>query len=369
MKTIMNFQKLKKEYSALNFTIKYIFGCFLFFCCAFVLLKYPDKSANGVKQGIELCLSALIPTLFPFMILSNCVINSGLIHINVPFISKLMNILFRLPGESAPVIFLSMIGGLPVGAKMIQALYEKGSLTKNQSRRMMCFCINSGPAFIISTVGWFMLGSKELGMIIYFSVVTSSLTVGILSRFLAEGTDTYYEDNIKERKLNDNFLHISLVNSSKAMIEICSWVIIFSAISELVGQLNISENTSLFLKCILEITNGSKIACENFSVPVVAGVIGFSGICAHFQLIGTMLKIKMKYKMFLVARIIHGSLSIIYCNLILNKFPIVSETFSAGVRPEKSGTSASVITSLFMILMALLLIIGDDFKLKKQSKN
>lgn len=368
MKTAINLKKSLKGYLPFIFVIRYILGAFALFALAFILLKFPETSADGVRNGIDLCLAILVPTLYPFMILTNVFVNSGIINKTPDFIRKIMNCLFKLPGECACVIFFSMIGGLPVGAKMAQKLYERKTLTADEGQRMLYFCVNPGPAFVISSVGYYMLGSKEIGLLIYLSLVASSLTLGIMTRFINNGTE-YIKVNKKYNAYNKNIFQASVSDASKSIITVCSWVVAFSCITEIIEKLSVSDTAKIFLQCITEMTNGCRISAENFSVPIIAGVIGFGGVCAHFQLMDSIIAMKMKYKYFLVGRILNGSIATLYCSLLLKWIPIANETFSAGVRPNERGMSASFFVSLLMILMAVLFIIGDDYSVKRKEKS
>ncbi len=366
MKISAIYRKTTKDYLSYLFIVKYIAGAFLLFSLAFILLKFPENSADGVRNGIELCLEVLVPTLYPFMIISNIFINSGIIDRTPLIIRRVMNYLFRLPGECASVILFSIIGGLPVGARMTHKLYDKKVISLNQSQRMLYFCINPGPAFVISTVGHYMFGSKEIGFLIYISLVASSLTVGIMSRFLNDDKEPIRLNN--ENIYNKNILQSSVSEASKSIITVCSWVVAFSCITEIIAKLSVSETTKIFLQCITEMTNGCRISAENFRIPIVAGVIGFSGICGHFQIMDSIAAVNLKYKYFLAGRIINGSIATIYCSFLLKWFPIADETFSAGIRPNEKGMSASFLVSVFMILMAALFIIGDDYSIKRGKK-
>ena len=367
MKTVLRLKNTFKDHLPFFFVVRYSAAAFLIFALAFALLKFPEKSASGVRNGIDLCLDALVPTLYPFMILTNVFVNSGIIERTPAFIAKIMNRLFRLPGECASVIFFSMIGGLPIGAKMTQKLYANNTITADQGQRMLYFCVNPGPAFVISTVGYYMLGSEKIGLIIYLSLIAASLTLGVITRFIAKNEDLV-QKNSSDDIYSKNIFQASVSDASKSIISICSWVVAFSCITEMIEKLNVSQTTKIFLQCITEMTNGSRIASENFSVPIIAGVIGFSGVCAHFQLMDSIVALKMKYKYFLVGRIINGSIATVYCSLLLKWFPVANETFSAGIKPSERGMSASFLVSAMMIIMAILFIIGDDYSIKRKGK-
>ena len=69
---------------------------------------------------------------------------------------------------------------------MISQLYENNSLSASQAKRMVWFCINSGPAFVVGAVGTTMLSSKKCGILLFASQTLAALIIGFFSRFFAE---------------------------------------------------------------------------------------------------------------------------------------------------------------------------------------
>ena len=354
-------------------TLSVVFGyipmCFLLFFSAFLLMKFPTVAAQGISDGIDLCLGTLIPTLFPFMIVSTLMIEQRIFD-NVPkSIQQFSEFVFAVKGSCLAVIILSLIGGLPIGCKITNQLYEKRKISASQGRRMMLFCYCTGPAFTVATVGIFMLSSKNAGYILYASVVLSSLTIGILSRFFEQEDGVYLTETEYDKK---NQFSINLVrsvsDSSKAILNICAWVIIFSCIGKLTEILPINENTRFFLGCILEVSNGAYIASGNMPLPIIAGIIGFGGLCGHCQVMPYVIKLHLKYKYFLVARIINGALSVIYCKVLLEIFPVGYEVFSIGTLPSESAFSVSSAVSIAMLFSAGLFLIGYSTAIKIKTK-
>ncbi len=354
------------------FIMRYMLSAFAIFLLAFMLLRFPSYSADGVKKGISLCLESLVPSLYPFMIVTDIFISSKAAEIRSVTVGRLCKFLFRLPASAMPVILLSFIGGLPVGAKMSAELYERGLISKEQCARMLCFCINPGPAFVISAVGVSMLGSQSAGLIIYISLVLSSFIIGVASRFFVSPDENLFiaEKSICNESQTGNMIEKSVIRSSKAVLAVCSWVVAFSCLGELISVFALGEGMKSFLLCISEMTRGCFTAAGRYPVPIVAAVIGFSGICGHFQIMGEMKKCFLKYKTFLVCRIINSGLSAVICGFLLKLFPVASETFSVGVKPDSATTSGSVMLSVLMIVMAILFVLGDDYRVtgKKQKK-
>lgn len=361
--------KMKERKNYTFFILKYTAVCFAVFSVAFILLRFPEKAGRGVSEGINLCIYTLIPSLFPFTVLANFCVESGLTERKNKLLGKITRLLFKLPSECASVIFFSLVGGLPVGAKMTQSIYEKGIITKKQGQRLLLFCMNPGPAFAVSYVGYKLLGSKEMGMIIYLSVILSSLLLGFLTRFIFEDEcEPSYSVRVKESNFSSAF-YTATVKGAKTLFEVCAWVILFSCINSLTEYFGLSDGTLLFVKSISEMTQGCKIASESLGIPAIAGIIAFGGICAHFQVSSALIKLKLPYKYFLCARIIASSFAVIICKGILCLVPVASETISLGTKPVRSENPASFFLSVMMILMSVLFLIGDDYKLKRKEKS
>ena len=339
------------------------------FFVMFMLMRFPEASAQGVSDGIDLCLGTLIPTLYPFLVVSSLLTQTGIINrLSIPF-NKVTNLLFRLDGNCFGVIIMSMIGGMPVGCKMASELYENGSITRSQSRRMMLFCFCCGPAFIIGSVGIFMLSSKSAGIILYASVVLSAIIMGILSRFFEE------DDNVRHHCINQDAsqpFSLALVKATSAgtsaMLSICSWVVLFSCINRLVEIMPMGDSAKFFLYCILEVTNGVRISAGYLTLPLIAGIISFGGICSHCQVMPYIVKVHMKYKFFLVSRIVSAALSVIICNLLLEIFPVTYDVFAMGTLPSKTATGFSVSLSVAMMFMAGLFLLGDSTVILRNAK-
>lgn len=133
------------------------------------LFTNPHIVAAGIKNGLMTSYCVLIPSLFPFLIISSFILKSNLSYYISKPLRGLTRILFKLPACTGATILLSLIGGYPIGAKLISILYDKQEITKSQAERMLCFCVNSGPAFLISAVGAIMLNSVKIGFFLFIS--------------------------------------------------------------------------------------------------------------------------------------------------------------------------------------------------------
>ncbi len=358
-------------YKKYVFYFRYLVAIFIICFISFMLLRFPETAGQGISDGIDICLGTLIPSLYPFMIVSSLIINMNIFRFFDRHFSKITKLIFALPGKCLGVIFMSLIGGFPIGGKMTKDLYESGEISRSQAKRLLMFCVNPGPAFAISSVGFYMLGSKKIGLIIYLSLIISSLTVGILSRFVVEEDNSYFTQKLD---FNTSSFSDSLVKSvssgSVSMLSVCAWVITFSCINRLIEITPLSAGFKFFLYCILEVTNGCLSSCGNLPIPIIAGIISFAGFCTHFQIMSAINTVKLKYKHFLACRIFSGALTVIICNFALKLFPVSYDVFSMGTLPQQATFGKSAGVSIGMLAMCGIFLIGDSFyiKIKKKSK-
>ncbi len=369
----MTFANIIKSVRAPEKTVyyKYSVSIFIIFTFAFLLLRFPETAGQGISDGVDVCLGTLIPSLYPFLILSSLVINLNITALFEKYLSRPTEVFFKLPGKCMSIILLSLIGGFPVGGKMTKEMYERGELTVSQAKRLLMFCVCPGPAFTISSVGFYMLGSKKAGLIIYISLIMSSILLGFLTRFFAE--DEPYSGTVYKENTSICFsdaLVKSVSSGSASMLSICAWVIIFSCINKLVEILPIDNGIQFFIYCISEVTNGCLVSAGNLPIPIIAGIVGFGGICTHFQIMSAVTAVKLKYKYFIIARIISGGLAVFICKILMHYFPVSYDVFSYGTLPTEFSSGVSVPISLGMLIMCAFVMLGDNINIsiKKRLK-
>ncbi len=266
-------------------------------CC--VLLTWPNAAASGISRGVGICSSIIIPSLFPFLVLAGFIVKSGLCASIGRRLERPTRFIFGLPGYCAPGILISLIGGYPAGGIAVGELARQGLITRKQGRRMLSFCVNGGPAFIISAIGAGMLGSVKYGVMLYTAHVAASLLIGLSLRL---GSDT--EDN-KNSVINVASVSASRTSAASAFVEsvgsacysllvMCGFIILFASLLSILDAsgaaakfqavlVNILRNiwpegtlkdiVSCIFPCLLEVSCGSVEAARIGSeAPLLLGI-------------------------------------------------------------------------------------------------
>ena len=254
-----------------------------------LFLCFPDRAREGVRAGLSLCGSVLVPALFPVSVLSGCLIRTRSSPGNGAWAERWMQALFGLPGAGALPLLLGMLGGFPLGAQLAATAFETGQLTKDEAARLGGLSNNAGPAFLLGAAGT-ILGSPALGGLLFGIQLIACIITGHLFR-----RPTKRPAAVK-RKSSDCFLSLGSVlprcmgESAVAMLRLTGAVVFFQALTACLGAiLPLSALPSLCQAAIsatLELTGGLALlkSEQAFAVlPLAAALIGWGGFCVHLQ--------------------------------------------------------------------------------------
>ncbi len=348
--------KLKKEY----------FSSAIIICFIILMFKFPVAIKEGVNDGLNICFYTIIPSLFPFMTLSTYIVKSNVFSPIYKLFSIPVRIFFKQPACAVSVIIMSMIGGFPVGIKMANDLYMKGQITNEQAQRLCLFCMNAGPAFIISAVGTNMLKSQKAGVIIYTSLCISSLISGIISSSVAEKSNDKNKINTK-KPLQLPSISASVTDSLHSILSICAWVVLFSAVTSCLEIFKLPENAFLCFTPLFEVTKGCTLLCDKVSMPIISAIIGFGGICVHCQVLEFIKNMELKYIYFFISRVLNGVLSGIVTYLILIFIPVETDVFSNSDIITSYSFSFSY-SAFFVVIFMCVIMVFDIDRYKKYDK-
>ncbi len=146
------------------------------------LLRYPVESAAAAREGLALCLETVLPSLFPFFVLSSLLVQSDAPRLLSHALARFMYPLFGVSGAGVSALVLGLLGGYPVGARTVAALYERGGIGREEAEQLLAFCNNSGPGFFLGVCGTAVFGSVRAGAYLYLIHVGAALLTGVLLR-------------------------------------------------------------------------------------------------------------------------------------------------------------------------------------------
>ena len=330
----------------------------MIFCVSFLLMLmiFPSLFSAGVRKGLTLCAETMIPSMFPFFVLSSFMTRSGMIDLIGRKTDGIFKKIFALSGKSGSVFLLSLFSGFPVGAKTVSSLLDRKEISENEAQRLMLCSVNAGPAFTVSAVGAAMMSSKKAGIIIFFSLSVSSVIICFLSRFIIEKDLTFLP--VCNKNSYENFsssLINSVSDSTVSMLSVSGWIVLFSCICSVAESIEFFEKNSLLFRSVFEVSIGCEEAGGQGNIPLVTAVIGWSGLCVHCQVFSAVIKSKMKKRLFFISKILHSALSMVVCDLLLKVFPCSVSVFANSASAVESFYSSAPAAAGLLLMGAILI--------------
>ena len=272
---------------------------------------------ESVSFSISIWKDNLFPSLFPFFIISNLLLQYGFVEKISILFKYIMPTVFHLPKEASFPLIISLFSGFPSGAKTTTDLVKDKVLTKEQGARLLTFTHYSNPLFILGFIGNILLGNKSLGFIILISHISSSLMVGVLfrPRKMESANKPQILTNKKEIPSLGSALRNSIFDSLNTMFLLLGIVTIFLILTTITSKLfSYGPITNGLVAGLLEMTQGVKIV-STLPLSLLAKAIlmtifiSFGGMSVHIQVLSIISEAKIKYKYFFMARILHALLA------------------------------------------------------------
>ena len=344
----------------------------------FLLFVYSGTAVNYMKKGLLLCATALIPSLFPFMIISELIIKSGIGQKLSRLFRLPMRLLFGVSGSASSALILGALCGFPIGTLTLVKMLDKSEIDKRELERIMTFCNVPGAAFIISTLGASLLGNIKLGILIYASILISSVIIGITCRFIYKKDRPRSQAvcSVKARITATDFTD-SVRSSTLSILNVCAYVLFFSTLVGCIGstitKFNLPEAMLSAIFGIFEMSSGvasaSALPNREHAVIMSAFIAGWSGISVHFQLISVASGRNISFKPYLIAKIFQGTLSALITFLAIKIFPDLLKSYSTVFLPQLDK-EIGVYTSLSLALfLACALFLSFNWIKKRKIQN
>lgn len=324
------------------------------------LITDTQVCLDAARNAIALCADTVIPSLFPFFVCSGLLCVLGFSTLCSHFLSPVMRPLFNLPGTGALTLFMGILSGYPVGAATTVDLYKTGQCTKTEAERMLAFCNNSGPMFIIGVVGSSCLGSEVAGWYLYISHIISALLVGVVFRFYKSNltVDRTLPPALEQTKKTTVFSLGGVIDSSVfSILKVCGFIIFFAVFVKALP-------TSPFLYSFVEITGGIKFLSQSntaFTLPFISFFLALSGISVLFQVFAIIQPFGISLRPYMAGKLLQGILSFIITCILLKCFPLAMETFAenavlSSLTPVSLSFSSVVISLIAVFLLICIMI-------------
>lgn len=254
-------------------------------------------AAQGASAGIALCIRTVIPSLFPYFVLTGLLIRLIGSGWNLSIPERLCGI----PEGSGILLLTGFLGGYPAGAACVAQHVRIDGLNKGDAERMIAFCNNPGPAFIFGMAGS-VLGSSGKAAIVWIILIMSSLlTAMVLPGKSAE------KCRLLQRKSDNTVMHQALISTAT----VCGWIILFRMILAFADRWVLwllPKQIQVLFAGILELSNGcvrlTLVENENIRLILLSVMLSLGGICVTMQTQGVIASAGLSVRKFVIGRLI-----------------------------------------------------------------
>ncbi len=293
------------------------------------LIAFNPNLSASVLDGINLWFACVLPSLFPFFIITACFSYLKITGKLSKRLSPLTNKLFRVNGSVGYALFMSIISGYPMGAKVVSDLKNSGVLSNSESVRATALCSTSSPMFLISSVGIFMFNSVKFGGVLFLSHMLAVLIIGIIFSFYKrKDKPTDFADSISPQKI-ENLLYETVYSAVISALVVGGMITLFYLITQILLSVNALNPIISAVNCVVdnqhlskglvlglfECTQGLKCISlagnSAITLACCAFVSGFGGLSVIMQSLVYLKGAKIKTAPFLLAKLLMAVISFI----------------------------------------------------------
>ena len=345
----------RRSFNFIVFSIKKNVLSIIFILFTISLVIFSTSNLVATKNGLLLWANSVVPSLFPFFIATELLSYTNVISLLGSYLNFLMRPLFNVPGEGSFPFIMGIISGYPTGAKIVSDFKNKGICSDIEAERLLAFTNNSGPLFIIGTVGISLFGNSQIGLLLFITHLLSCITVGFIFRFWKRNKNDKFDSNkyfdLYQKKTADisslgQILGTSIKSATSTIVLIGGFVVLFSVIISIINNSGLlyllckfinpffkimhinPEFSSGFICGLIELTNGVSIIANlpekaiSVNIVICAFLLGFGGISVILQVFGIISAANISIKPYIIGKLLQGIFAAFYAYMLIYNFAI-----------------------------------------------
>ena len=316
------------------------------------LLIFSNSNLSSAKTGLSLWANSVVPSLLPFFIATELLGYTNIISLLGKLLNKFMKPIFNVPGEGAFPFIMGIISGYPMGAKIVSNLKSQGIFTNEEAERLLAFTNNSGPLFIIGTIGIGLFKNTTIGILLFITHILACLTVAFLfrfwkssKRFEKKGDSPLFSQTPVSISNLGEVLSSSIMSAINTIFLIGGFIVLFSVIISILENSSILDWLAHLIQPILnifsipfsyangiftgllEVTNGvcnvANITNKSISTNIIicSFILGFGGISIMLQILSIISKAKISIKPYIIGKFLQGIFAATYTYIFIYTIP------------------------------------------------
>ena len=204
-------------------------------------------------------------------------------------------------------------------------IFRSGQLTAREADALLPACVCSGPSFVILAVGQSMLGSAELGVLLFLAQVAAGyLSAALLARL--GGTLGSMAHPALPTASQPLRLDGIIAQASQTYLKLCGFVLFFRMLAAGAGE-SLPSGAGVLCAMLLEVCSGCDLAAKSgrFASMLCCAALSVQGLSVLMQ-VRTICPPEMTLRPLYRARLLHLPLSLLVFYLLLPQR--AQETFS-----------------------------------------
>ncbi|MCQ6559147.1 sporulation integral membrane protein YlbJ [Paenibacillus mendelii] len=334
---------------------------------ALLLAIFPAAALHASIRGLSIWWEVLFPALFPFFVISELLLGFGIVHFFGTLLDPLMRPLFRLPGIGGFVVTMGYASGYPVGARLTAQLWEQRLITRVEGERLVAITTTSDPIFLIGAVSIGFFHNAALAPLLAAAHYGGGLIIGLLMRYhdrkapespqvpaasstetgrrssrLAQAITAMHRARLLDGRSTGTLLQEAVQAALRLMIVVGGLVVFFSVVMELLTMVGMIGTIAELFRIVMstlgmpaslseavvnglfEVTLGARTAGESTSsglihqVAIAAFILSWGGMSVHAQVVSLLSRTDLRYRPFLIARLVHGVIAVLLVYILWN---------------------------------------------------
>jgi len=313
---------------------------------AIAIVLAPESSFKASLEGLKLWWTIVFPALLPFLILSEMLSASGLVHGLGVLLEPVMRRLFRLPGAGGWTLVLGITAGFPAGAGAVMQLHTQGDISDKDAGRLASLVHYASPVTLLIVIGTAFLHSPSAGYALlaihWLSGLAAGCTAALISRRQGAASE---QASTVDRQLSrprtkqaslakrvrtaaldarsrdgrgfGKVLGESVTAAVQNLMIVGGYMIMFAVVINILTRL-IPELPPVLAAGLLEIHLGARAmtthatGAQGFVMGSLLGpallsaALAWSGICAQLQALTVLRQAKVRFLPFTAVRLLHG---------------------------------------------------------------
>ncbi|MBS6196670.1 MAG: sporulation protein [Clostridiales bacterium] len=294
------------------------------------LLCFPEAAFQASKNGLLLWFHTLLPSLLPFLILSDFLIHTGKIPVVLAHFTGFFRICFGLTPYGAYAFFLGLFCGYPMGAKLTADLFREKKITADEAHYLLTFSNNASPMFITSYILLNALKVQGLTLATFGILYLSTFLTSLIFRFRCNRFSAEVPEKEKETSLRASLgrlIDVSIMNGFETITRLGGYIILFSIGASVITKITAPfPALSWILPGVVEITTGIQTlsaAPLDFGVKylLVLVVTSFGGFSAMAQTKGMLNGTPLSIRVYFVGKLVNAG-----CTFLLGSLFLILQT-------------------------------------------